>query len=113
MNAAVIALALGLVGFAAALIFAARLVRHAHLERVGAEKVRGHLRLRRRMQGLAGRRTNRPEFTTVVRAETMYGWVWIITARHHGHPFTEVMGWSPFERTARRAMARRQRREDS
>lgn len=109
MTAAVIALVLGAVGLGSSLVFTVRLVRFDLLERIGREKVVGHVRLRRRMCNLAGKGNNKPRYETVVRAETMRGWVWIFCERRNGHGFEERMGWSPFRWTARRALARQGR----
>jgi hypothetical protein len=105
-GAAVALIAAG-IALAAALTFGARLLLFTHRTRVGVEKTSGHLKLRRRMANLAGRRQD--TYETVVRAETMYGWVWISATRRSRTQFREVMGWAPTRRTAYRALRRLQK----
>lgn len=78
--------------------------RACHHRRFEGERSRGHLKLRRRMAQLAGRLKD--EYDTVVRAETMPGWVWIAATRRPREPFAEAMGWSATRWGARRRLSR-------
>lgn len=99
----ILAILLAAVAVCCALVFMARICWHAHLHRVAAEYAGAHLRLRRRMQVLAGRR--RDEYAWCGKAETMYGYVWFVATRTAGQPFHEERGWAPFRWAAERAMA--------
>lgn len=88
-------------------VFALRLVLRLHKERVRNELARGHLRLRRRIAQLAGRKQDR--YATVTKAETMYGHDWLLTTRHPGQGLRENMGWAPTRRSARRRLAKAER----
>lgn len=99
-----VALTLALIATAAAAAYAGRIWWHRHLHLVAHEKAKGWRRLRNRHAHLAGR--ERSTYSSVERAETMYGWVWFSTTRKRNQPLTQAMGWAPSEAIARRRLAR-------
>lgn len=100
-------LALAIVATVAGGLWVWRVLRFAHRRRVGQELASGRLKLRARMERMVGRGHFPEVQETVVRAETMYGWVWIKMTRKPRIPLRVEHGWSPFRWTARRALARR------
>lgn len=96
------ALALGAeLGVMLTLAVAAGLHVHTrHRLLVAEEKAKGHRRLIRRVCNAAGRQHN--VLTKVARAETMYGWVWMVAHRRPRQGFGFEWGWSLTERVARR-----------
>lgn len=101
---AVLAVILAVVALAIGGWYAARQLRTYHHLRFADEKANGHLKVRQRMRNMVGRR--RDTYDGVMRAETMYGWVWMAFTRKPREPYVEVMEWAPTRRAAKRALAR-------
>lgn len=105
MSGVEVALVLATVALLAALVWAGRVAAHAHRRKVAVERVSGRLALRKRMADMAGHRHNPETYENVVRAETMYGYVWIRSTRKKAK-FTEQHGWALTRRGARRKLAK-------
>lgn len=74
---------------------AGRALRYA----IARERDTGHRRLRQRVTNLVGRKQDTME--TVLKADTMPGYVWFHWSRRPREPFVEIHGWAPFEWAAR------------
>lgn len=80
----------------------ARRLRRLLLSKIAHEAAVGHRGVRRRVQGLVGRRQD--TFETVMEAETMRGYVWFYWTRRAREGYRERTGWAPTRRLARRQL---------
>jgi len=89
-----------LVALAAAARRGLRWLRYA----INRERETGHAGVRRRVTRLVGRKQD--VYETVMKADTMPGYVWWRWTRKPRQPFTEEFGWAPTQRLARRRLRR-------
>lgn len=101
---AVLGVVLAAVALAIAGWYVSRQLRAYHLLRLAEEKANGHFKVRRRMRSMVGK--TKDTYDGVMRADTMYGWVWMAFTRRPREPYVEIMEWAPTRRAARRALAR-------
>lgn len=105
MSTWMIALAAGAVLTAALVTYGVRRwrrFRRTLRQQIAHESVMGHTGVRRRVERLVGRRQD--QFTQVLAADTMRGWVWFYWTRRPREGYRERTGWAPTKRLAQRRL---------